>query len=741
MSSSASSLIKFEGVVQDVRYRNDADGFSILVVQTSQGLVTVKGHTTAGVRERVAIEGKWARHAKHGQQLEAAAIVPLLPEGAVNMERFLGSGVIRGLGPKNAARIVAAFGEQTFEVLDDHPERLAEVPGLGPKTIASVQESWREKRASARILAALAGHDVGPGTAVRIFKHFGAEALEIIQSDPYRLSREIRGIGFKLADAIGQSAGIAVDAPARLEAGLSHVLAEATARGSTGVSRSKLIARARELLEVSDHVVARTVDRMCSTRQMLVPALLAGVGPVIFDRQLHEAEHRIAQGIRDMLSASLVTRSASSIAALAQRAESACALALAPEQREAVEMALSNRVSVLTGGPGTGKTSTLKAILEAMKQDGRSVVLGAPTGKAAKRMQQSTGSRAATLARLVGQGSSQQGDRTIEADVLVIDEASMVDVQLLDRTLACMRPGASIVFVGDVDQLASVGAGRVLADLIECGTVPVTRLTKIFRQAAESSIVRNAHRINRGEALDLSSEGRKDFVFVASDDPVDTVDRIVAIVRDRIPKMLGIPVSDIQVLSPMRKGEAGVTALNSVLQHTLNPSPPDALTRGGVRFATGDRVIQTVNNYTVGVMNGESGIIRGIDREAGLLKVEVDGKLVDYGFDDIDQLDLSYAMSIHKSQGSQFPAVVVPICSQHYALLQRSILYTAVTRASQFCVVVGDPKAVAMAIGNARTDPRVTSLRDALMNDEERLDHMLGSARASASASSHSFNN
>ncbi|XAI97050.1 hypothetical protein [Dolichospermum phage Dfl-JY45] len=730
MSSNASQPVKFEGVIQEVRYRDGVDGFSILTVHTQLGSVSVKGHTTAGLRERISVEGRWVRHAKHGPQVEAIAIVPLLPEGLANMERFLGSGLIKGLGPKQAARIIAAFGEQAFEVLDNSPERLAEIPGLGAKTIAKVQESWAEKRAAARILAALAGHDIGPGTAVRIYKHFGAEALKIIRSDPYRLSREIRGIGFKVADAIGRTSGIAFDAAARIEAGIAHVLSEATGRGSTGMARSRLIARSRELLEVSEHVVCANVDRMCAAKSLLIPALQAPHGPVIFERQLHDAEQRIAQRIRDLLSVPLASRTPAARASLARKAEGVCGVTLAPEQRAAVEMALAQRVSVLTGGPGTGKTSTLKAILEAVRQDGRSVVLGAPTGKAAKRMQQSTQAPAATLARLVGQGGADDADRTIEADVLIVDEASMIDVSLLDRTLACLRPNASIVFVGDVDQLPSVGPGRVLADLIECGTVPVTRLTQIFRQAAESSIIRNAHRINNGEALDLGPCGRKDFIFVASTDAVDTVDRIAAIVRERIPAMLGLSVQDIQVLSPMRKGEAGVSNLNAVLQHTLNPSPPDAIVRGASRFAVGDRVIQTVNNYQSGIMNGESGVIRAIDREAGTLKLDVDGKQVDYVLDDLDQLDLAYAISIHKSQGSQFPAVVVPICSQHTALLQRSILYTAVTRASQFCVVVGDPKAVSMAIANVRTDPRITALRDALMNDDARLDQVLSAARS-----------
>lgn len=717
--------LQFEGVIQDVRYRNEIDGFAILRVQTPNGVLTVKGHTTCGVRERIAFEGRTVRHAKHGDQIEASVILPVLPKARGDIERFLASGLIKGLGPKQAARIVEAFGDAALDVLDATPSRLTEVPGLGDKTVAKVTQSWGEHRAAARILAALAGHDIGPGTALRIYKHYGAAAVDIIRTDPYRLSREIRGIGFKQADAIGRAAGIEVDAPSRIEAGLVHTMGEAVSRGSTGMERIALASRARALLEISDIALAPVLNRMCAGDGRFVPVMAPGSAPLVFDGPLFAAEQRIAVVLRAYLDAPLASRSKAHIAELAARAAHTCGVELAPEQRAGVEMALANRVSVLTGGPGTGKTSTLKAILAAIRADGRSVVLGAPTGKAAKRMHQSTGNMAATLARLVGQGARDEGERSIEADVLIIDEASMVDVALLDRTLACLRPGASVVFVGDVDQLPSVGAGRVLADLIECGSIPVTRLTQVFRQAAESAIVRNAHRINRGEGLETVSAGRKDFVFVASTDPCDIVNRVVAIVRDRIPGNVGISAADVQVLSPMRKGETGVNNLNSVLQKALNPNPPDSIQRGSVRFAVGDRILQTVNNYDVGLMNGESGLIRAIDREEGVLRLDVEGKQVAYPIDDADQLDLAYAMSIHKSQGSQFAAIVVPVCTQHYALLKRKILYTAVTRASQFCVVVGDPKAVAMAIENTRGDVRITSLSGALCDQDAAFDTML----------------
>jgi len=720
---------KLTARILEVRYRNDVDGFSILKVESSAGIVSVKGHTTAGVQEKISIEGRWTQHPKYGRQFEASAIVPILPETRADIERFLASGLIKGLGPKQAARVVSAFGTQTFEILDSSPERLAEISGLGEKTVAKVTESWGEHRAAARILAALAGHDVGPGTALRIYKHYGAEAMLVIRTDPYRLAREIRGIGFRQADSIGRSAGIPIDDPSRVEAGLLHAMREVTLRGSTGIERAGLVASARALLQLSEMAVLPGLDRLSSPGSTFVPAIRMGSPPLVFDRDLFDCEIAIATRLKSMLCEPLATSSREHAPKRAAAAARACQVHLAPEQQSAVEMALLMPVGVLTGGPGTGKTSTLRVILAALKAEGRSVVLGAPTGKAAKRMQQSTGSSAATLARLVGQGTKAEGDRSIEADVLIIDEASMVDVSLLDRTLRCLRPGASLLFVGDVDQLPSVGAGRVLADLIESGCVPVTRLTQVFRQAAESSIVRNAHRINAGETLEQATQGKRDFVFVASTDPADIVARVIEIVRTRIPDNLKINAVDVQVLSPMRKGETGVNNLNTLLQNALNPSPSDSVKRPFGHFAVGDRVVQTMNNYDLQVMNGESGVVRAIDREASTLRVDIDGKQVEYPLAELDQLDLAYAMSIHKSQGSQFPAVVIPVCTQHYALLQRAILYTGVTRASQFCVVVGDPKAVAMAIANTRSERRVTSLCEALMGASAAFDHATLPAR------------
>lgn len=705
--------IALSGTVERVVFRNQENGYSVLSVR-SKGLkdpVTVVGKTLAAEGEIVHVTGVWKQHAKFGRQLEASRVEVELPKTPKGVERYLASGIIPGIGPGVAKKLVAAFGGAALDILEIAPEKVLQVPGIGPKTAQKIREGWAAQREAARIVSALAEYDIGIGIALRIYRKFGADSIRIIQSDPYKLTA-VQGVGFLKADAIARAAGIPVDAPSRLHAGLRHVVSEATERGSTGVQRSHLLADAEKLLGVSPALIEAALADALAEGRSLKAVTHPEWGGCVFARPLLDAESEIAVALegwaRQAPPWKLPEGKAETLAAVAAQA---CGVTLADEQRAAVVMALTRRVSVLTGGPGTGKTSTLKVILEALRRVRARVIMGAPTGKAAKRMREATGEEAATIARLTGMGTV--GDPPpIAGDILILDEVSMVDVRMLRDVLRLMAEGMALLLVGDVDQLPSVGPGRALADIIDSGAVPVTRLTQVFRQAAQSAIVRNAHRINQGQLPERAQPG-SDFFFIAAE-PERIAERVVELVSRSIPSRFGMGIDDIQVLSPMRRTPTGAGALNAAIQKAVNPNPGRAVERGGVRYGVGDRVLQTVNNYDLGVMNGETGIITDVDHEAGVVQVNVDGVVVRYPFADLDQLDLAYAMSVHKSQGSQFPAVVMPITTQHYVMLQRPIVYTAVTRAVRLCVLVGQPEALRMAVANTRTAPRVTLLRHLL---------------------------
>lgn len=701
------------GEVVDVAWRSEESGFSILRVEAPghRDPVTVVGTSLAKVGELVEATGSWKVHPKYGRQLDAESITPHRPTSATGMERYLGTGIIKGVGPALAARIVAEFGEDTFRVLDETPEAVTKVKGVGPKLAKSIAESWKESQAERQVFAFLAGYGILGAVANRIIKVYGGAAIEVVEREPYRLAKEIRGIGFATADEIALKMGVSPSDPARIEAGLRHVVAASNGMGHCGVTFDSFVTTACKALKLQRHVIEPVLNEQLNAREFMVPVLLPGDERFVFDKRLYDAEKRIATEIAQMDTAPpwSVTREAAEAIATAAAAE--CGVELAPEQHAAVVMALLARVSVLTGGPGTGKTSTLKVILTALKQVRAKVLLGAPTGKAAKRMKESTGHEASTVARLIGMGREMTGeDVTIDCEILIVDEGSMVDVKMLDRVLECLVAGAAIMFVGDVDQLPSVGPGRVLGDLIESGAVPTVRLTRIFRQAAQSAIVRNAHRINSGQPIEPRGNERSDFYFIPCEAIEQIPQRIADLVQRHIPEKIGIPAHEVQVLSPMRRTATGTEALNELLQQRLNPVPGAHVEKFGRRFGTGDRVLQTVNNYELGVMNGESGQILQVDAEREILVVQVDETIVEYPFEDLDQLDLSYAMTVHKSQGSQFPAVVMPVSTQHFVMLQRPIVYTGITRASRFCVLVGQQRALDIAIKNARQEPRTTSL-------------------------------
>lgn len=731
MTDAATAAVTLAGEVQSIVFRSEDTGHSVMrvAVAGNRDPSTVIGVTFAATGEVIEAQGQWITHPKYGRQFQAAGIMVQRPTSRHAILRYLQGGAIPGIGKVLAERIVATFGDRTTDALDAGAEALRSVPGLGEKKAKAICDAWAESRATHELMAQLAGYGITPALAARIARQYGPAAPDIVKRTPYRLATEVRGVGFATADAIAKANGIAPDAPDRIEAGLLHLIGTVGAAGHTGVPQAAFLERAStELLHLPEHVIRPVFDDLIEEGKRIVWVNTpAGDGEhisAVFDGRLFRAEKRIAQA----MSALRVGRptwsevlDAKGVAAVVAEAEKAAGVPLSDEQRRGVEMAVSGKVGVLTGGPGTGKTSTLRVILEAMRVVGAKVALAAPTGKAAKRMRETTGHAAATLARLTGMGVAESDDELpqIEADILIVDEASMVDVPLFDRTLKCLSSVASLLLVGDVDQLPSVGPGRVLADILDSQALPVTRLTQVFRQAAASRIIRNAHRINTGLPLESEAEAPPeslaDMHFLSESDPEAIADRIVALVSKHIPERIGIEPEAIQVLSPMRKTPTGADALNRRLQAALNPNPGRFVERGGRRFGVGDRVLQTVNNYDLGVMNGESGIVTDVDHEAKEMMVNVDGMTVAYPFNELDQLDLSYAMSIHKSQGSQFDAVIIPVTTQHYMMLQRSILYTGLTRASRFCVLIGQPKALNMAIQNVKPNQRMTLLCHRLM--------------------------
>lgn len=713
VSATAGALAELSGEVTAVTFRNQENGFSILKVLSagSSEPVTVVGVTNAAIGELVDVTGSWKVHRSFGRQLEATAVTCRRPSSPRAIERFLASGAIPGIGAVLAGRIVAAFGAETMAVLDEDPTRILTVGGIGKKRGEEIARAWALDRDARKVLLALAEYEIGTAICHRIAKQYGEKALETVQAQPYRLAREIRGIGFATADAIAMKVGIARDAPERIEAGLRHVIVAETTGGNTGLPRRAFIEKASAALGLDDQVVEDSLTEHLARKEFIVPVQMHS-DRYVFEASLFEAERRIARTLQEMNTLSSWVSSKGAADEITEAAQAACAVELAPEQRQAVSMALRARVGILTGGPGTGKTSTLRVILHALGQVHARVVLGAPTGKAAKRMQESTGQQAATVARLIGMGQDPTEHREIDCDVLVIDEASMLDVPMFDRVLEYLVPGASILLVGDVDQLPSVGAGNVLADMIAGQLLPTTRLTKVFRQAESSAIIRNAHRINRGAGLEPPAPaGEADFYFLEVDGAEKIAETVVRLVSHDIPTRRGIPSQEIQVLSPMRKGETGADHLNRLLQAALNPSPISFVDRGGTRYGTGDRVLQTSNNYDLNVMNGETGIIVGVDKASSVVEVAIDDRVVAYPFDNLGELDLAGAMSVHKSQGSQFAAVVIPLSSQHHIMLQRPIVYTAITRATKLCLIVGQRRALDTAIRNLRAVPRITSLR------------------------------
>ena len=707
------------GLVERVTFHNSENGFCVLRIKARghRDLVTVIGHAaTIAAGEWITATGEWINDRNHGLQFKARFMRASAPTSIDGIEKYLASGMIRGIGPVYAKKMVKVFGQKVFDVIEAEPDRLREVEGIGPVRAQRITAAWAEQKIVREIMVFLHSHGVGTARSVRIYKTYGADSLQVMTENPYRLARDIRGIGFKTADAIAIRLGIEKTAMIRIRAGISYALTEAMDDGHCGLPTDKLTPLAVELLEAPGELIQTALE--LELRDGAVVADTVSETPCIFLAGLYHAEKAIAERIRCLANGALPWPFIDPVKALPW-IEQKTGLSLAESQVEAIRLALLSKVLVITGGPGVGKTTIVNAILRVLSAKDVKLILCAPTGRAAKRMTEATGFEAKTIHRLLEiepktGGFKRNADNTLECDLLVVDETSMVDVMLMQALMKAVPDRAALLIVGDIDQLPSVGPGQVLADLIACKSVPVVQLKEVFRQAAQSRIITSAHRINQGTIPELSRpEGASDFYFVQADDPETAVSRITELVKTRIPQRFGLdPVRDIQVLCPMNRGGVGARSLNIELQATLNPAGEQKVERFGWTFAAGDKVMQIQNDYDKEVYNGDIGYIDGVDLNDSELTASFDGRSVTYGFGELDTLIPAYAATIHKSQGSEYPAVVIPVMTQHYTMLQRNLLYTGVTRGKRLVVLVGQKKAVAIAVKNVSGRLRWSKLRE-----------------------------
>jgi len=707
------------GLVERVTFHSAENGFCVLRVKArgQRDLITVVGHAaTIAAGEFIQLRGEWVNDRTHGPQFRASFLKASPPTTLEGIERYLGSGMIRGIGAVYARRLVQAFGDCVFDLIEQQPERLREVAGIGPLRAARITAGWAEQKVVREIMLFLHANGVGTSRAVRIYKTYGADAVQVISDNPYRLARDIRGIGFRSADQIAAKLGIEKTASIRVRAGIRYALAEAMDDGHCGLPADGLTTVTASLIEVPADLIETALALELEAGEVVADTVEGR--RCIFLTGLYRAEQAIADRLRTLTAGARPWPEINAEKAIPW-VEAKTGLLLAASQRQAVRLALASKVLVITGGPGVGKTTLLNAILKILITKQVQVALCAPTGRAAKRLAESTGLDARTIHRLLEadpRTGSFKRDQAfpLACDLLVLDEASMVDVPLMRSLLRALPDQAALLVVGDADQLPSVGPGQVLADIIASGALPVIRLTEIFRQAAQSRVIRNAHRINRGQLPELDQTGPgSDFYFVEAATPEEGVRKLVGMVRERIPRAFGLdPVRDIQVLCPMNRGALGARSLNIALQQALNPPGEARVERFGWTFGPGDKVMQIANDYDRDVYNGDLGVVSRIDPEEAELGVVFDGREVAYGFGELDELVLAYATTIHKSQGSEYPAVIIPVTTQHYTMLARNLLYTGVTRGKKLVVLVGQKKALAIAVRNQGSRRRWSKLRD-----------------------------
>ena len=712
---------QLDGLIERVTFHNVDSGFCVLRLQVKgeRELVTLVGHTpsvTPG--EYASATGRWVTDREHGRQFKAVFVKIAPPTTLTGIERYLGSGMVKGIGPVYAARLVSAFGAAVFETIEQTPERLREIPGIGAVRARKITSGWADQKVIREIMVFLHGHGVSTSRAVRIFKTYGSDAVAVVRENPYQLARDIRGIGFLSADTIAQKVGIPKDSPLRARAGISYALTEASGDGHCGLPRDQLIELATKLLEIPISVIETAIEAELMD-ELLIADTVEGK-PSVFLGALHHAERSIAEHIQ-RLNLGAPPWTAFDADKAIPWVEQKLSIQLADSQRLAIRQALRVKLLVITGGPGVGKTTLVKSILTILAAKRLRILLCAPTGRAAKRLAESTGAEAKTIHRLL-EISPQTGQfkrnpsSPLECDLLIADECSMIDVPLANQLLAAVPSSAAILFVGDVDQLPSVGPGQFLGDLIASGAIPVVRLTEVFRQAAHSRIVRSAHQINQGIFPSLPAKGEEsDFYLVPAEEPEVLAETVVDLVKTRLPRKFGFDsLRDIQVLCPMNRGITGARGLNQLLQDALNPPSPTSVERFGFRFSVHDKVMQTVNNYDRDVYNGDIGYVTQVDLEEQELAVNFDGRSVTYAFGELDELVLCYATSIHKSQGSEYPAVIIPLSTQHYMMLKRNLVYTGITRGKRLVVLVGQKRALAIAVKGQQVERRWSKLRERL---------------------------
>ena len=712
-----------EGVLERIVFFNEENSFTVarLQVPGKKDLVTIVGALplpTPG--ETLRLKGQWVVDTKFGQQFRVERCLSVLTATIIGIQKYLGSSLIKGIGPIMAKRIVDKFGLDTFDIIEENPERLTEIDGIGPIRTERITKAWQEQKQIREVMVFLQGHEISPAYAVKIFKAYGDKAVSVVKENPYRLALDISGIGFKTADKVAKSMGIDPNSQIRAEAGIIHVLSELVDEGHCYYPYEELKQKVAELLEIDLAILETALATLAREDRILIedlPEIKA-----VYLTPLHVAEANVARRLKTLI-ASPKQALQIDVEKAIEWVQSISRIDLAATQKLALRKTISGKVVVLTGGPGTGKTTLINSLVKILEKKGQRIVLASPTGRAAKRLSEVTGKEAKTIHRLLEFSPKEGGfkrneDNPLDADLVVIDEASMVDILLMNQLLKAIPLTATLLLVGDVDQLPSVGPGNVLKDIIASGNVETIILTEIFRQAQESLIIVNAHRVNRGEFPQLKPQQgqRSDFYFIEKDDPEEVLGVIKELCVKRLPNAFRLnPLDDIQVMTPMHRGTVGVANLNAELQVLLNPQGK-VITRGGRLFRVNDKVMQIKNNYEKDVFNGDIGTLAAIDIEEQKVQVKFEGRTVDYELSDLDDLVLAYAISIHKSQGAEYPVVVVPLLSQHYIMLQRNLLYTAITRAKRLVVLVGSKRAIAIAVRNNKVQRRYTNLAAKLCN-------------------------
>ncbi len=720
-----STLSDLQGQLERITYTNEENGFTIakLKVYGQRDLVTIVGNIMSPTPgEILKIRGEWANHPKYREQFKIVHYKTTVPATVYGIQKYLGSGLIKGIGPVMAKRIVKKFGKETLDIIEKDYEKLTEVEGIGEKRIQMIKNAWDEQKEIREVMLFLQTHGVSSGYATKIFKQYKDRSIAVVKENPYRLATDIFGIGFVTADRIAEKLGFDKNSELRAEAGILYVLHQLADEGNVYYPYNPLISKCQEILDVNQDIIISAIGTITKDNRIVIEDLNEDINEfqenykAVYLAKYHVCETNIAARVKALINIPKTIRKIDSAKAV-DWVQKQLDISLAEKQKEAIKCAIDNKVMVITGGPGTGKTTIINAVLKVFTKLPVNILLAAPTGRAAKRMNETTGHEAKTIHRMleyrIQKGGFQKNDeQPLDCDLLIIDEASMIDTILMHYLLKAIPKDATFILVGDVNQLPSVGAGNVLKDIISSDAAPVIELNEIFRQAKESQIIVNAHKINNGVIPSLdSSRQDTDFYFIQKEDPEDVLRIILELAKDRIPNKFGFdPFDDIQILTPTHKGVVGSGNLNVELQKTLNPGEGGVI-RGNRNFRVNDKVMQIKNNYDKDIFNGDMGIISRINQEEQVVIITFDGRPVEYDYTDLDEIVLAYAVSVHKSQGSEYPAVIIPMLTQHYILLQRNLIYTAVTRGRKLVVMVGTKKALATGVRNDKSQKRYTYLK------------------------------